>query len=79
MNHRLNDYSGYEDRFFGSTVPRLFEWFRNCPPEEAMQFSFEACPAHLFELNKHKLPMCCHAWEKYEPEFWKAFIDYTDN
>lgn len=79
VNYRFNDFSGYEDRFFAYTVPRLFERFKNCPPEEAMKFSFEVCPSYLFELNKKTLPMCCHAWEKYEPEFWKEFIDYSNN
>ncbi len=79
VNYRFNNFSGYEDRFFADIIPRLFNWFKNCPPEEAMKFSFEVCPSYLFELNKKKLPMCCHAWEKYEPEFWKEFIDDYSN
>jgi len=75
VNYRFNDFSGYEDIFFAYIIPRLFKWFKNCPPEEAMKFSFEVCPSYLFKLNNNNLPMCCHAWEKYEPEFWKEFID----
>lgn len=40
--------------------------------EEAAKFAFERYPSYLFGLNNNKLPMGCHAWEKYEYEtFWK--------
>ena len=40
----------------------------------AMQFSFETEAENFFKLNNEKLPFGCHAWEKYEPVFWKEFI-----
>ena len=44
-------------------------------PEEAVDFAFEKSPSYLYELNGNKLPLGCHAWEKYEYEsFWKKFI-----
>ena len=48
--------------------------FKIAPAEEALKFSFETSPRQLFEANDKKLPFGCHAWEKYEPEFWKPFI-----
>ena len=43
--------------------------------KEAMQFSFERFPSKLLGLNSNRLPMGCHAWEKYEyEEFWKQYI-----
>ncbi len=48
--------------------------FRIAPVEKSLQFSIETNPKELFYLNKRKLPFGCHAWEKYDPEFWKEFI-----
>lgn len=73
--HRFNKYKLNEDYFFSNVVPEKFKWFKNCPPENALRFSFETEPAYLFGLNNNHLPMCCHAWEKYDYEFWKPFIE----
>jgi hypothetical protein len=48
--------------------------FRIAPVEIASRFSIEADPKKYYELNNRELPFGCHAWEKYEPEFWKEFI-----
>jgi hypothetical protein len=41
------------------------------PPAVSFSFSFETQPARLYKLNNQSLPFGCHAWEKYEPEFWE--------
>lgn len=51
-----------------------FTDFTKPDPVTAIPFAFEFHPSYLFELNEHRLPMACHAWERYEPEFWKAYI-----
>lgn len=43
-------------------------------PEEASEFSFERSPRYLYERNGRKLPFGCHAWEKYDKQFWMEFI-----
>lgn len=48
--------------------------FKIAPVKDAIKFSFEVNPSLLFELNNRELPFGCHAWEKYDPEFWKEFI-----
>ena len=48
--------------------------FKIAPVETALQFSIETNPRELYNLNNGQLPFGCHAWEKYDPEFWKAFI-----
>ena len=48
--------------------------FKIAPVETALQFSIETNPKELYNLNNGQLPFGCHAWEKYDPEFWKAFI-----
>jgi hypothetical protein len=41
---------------------------------EALQFAFELEPEQSYELTNGQLPFGCHAWEKYNPIFWKRFI-----
>lgn len=65
---------GYEDEFWGLIVPRHFRWFKVAHPELAMKFSFEVMPDVLWKLNNYQLPFGCHAWERYNPAFWRSFI-----
>lgn len=40
-------------------------------PQEAARFAFEQSPAYLYKLIGNRLPMGCHAFEKYEYHtFW---------
>lgn len=43
--------------------------------EQCCYFSFEVNPGFLFEQKAFKFPFGCHAWEKYEPEFWKQNVE----
>lgn len=45
-------------------------------PKEAAFFSFEKSPSFLYEkVTNKKLPMACHAWNRYEYEtFWKRYM-----
>jgi hypothetical protein len=63
-----------EDKFWGLLVPQCFPFFSVPSPEEAVAFSFEACPAYLFNLNRGRLPFGCHGWEKHDPEFWRNIL-----
>ncbi len=63
----------HEDYFWTVVIPKLFH-FKVAPAEDALKFSFEVNAAYLYHLNNNELPIGCHAWEKYEPQFWKAFI-----
>lgn len=68
---------GNEDKLFSLDARRLapMRFFIKLPHwEAALQFSFEKSPAASFELNAEELPFGCHAWEKYDPKFWKSFI-----
>jgi len=64
-----------EDLFFSVFVPRQFENFYIPDSNLAMKFSFEFNPRLLFEKNNFKLPTGCHAWAKYDIEFWRQFIN----
>ncbi|AMS26257.1 hypothetical protein AEM51_03710 [Bacteroidetes bacterium UKL13-3] len=70
----LNDYKFHEDYFWCKVVAKNFNWFKVPKAEEALKFSFELEPSYLFHLNNDQLPFGCHAWEKYEPDFWISYI-----
>ena len=52
--------------------------YKIAPTNVAATFSLETNVRELFIMNNKKLPFGCHAWEKYEPDFWKEFIPMTE-
>jgi hypothetical protein len=52
----------------------IFKEFKVADFNSAYKFSFEMYPEKLYELNDNKLPFGCHAWQKYNPEFWELHI-----
>jgi len=80
-NHRIDifrnseNYLYAEDVFWGCEVNRYFPNIRIPKYKEALGFSFDMNPALSYELNNHRLPFGCHAWYRYEPDFWKPFIE----
>ncbi|GEO03220.1 hypothetical protein AAE02nite_08840 [Adhaeribacter aerolatus] len=71
-------FSGNEDLFWGIYIPLIWPFFKVPDELEAVAFAFEKNPEKYFKLNKSKLPFGCHAWEKYNPSFWKQWI-YFEN
>lgn len=65
-------YKGPEDFFFSYHDSRNF---RVAPVKQALKFAFELKNKRCFLLNKQKLPFGCHAWERYNIEFWKPYIE----
>jgi len=65
-----------EDGFYSMHAVTISNSFKVAPPEIAMFFSFECLPKKLFKMTNKKLPFGCHAWYKYNPEFWKNFINF---
>ena len=58
-----------EDRWFAQLIPAYFPDFQVAPPQVALKFSIEVQPEFLVQENGGQLPMGCHAWWKYEPDF----------
>lgn len=48
------------------------------PMEDAVLFSLEAFPDRFYGVTK-KLPFGCHAWRRYNYDFWKDVIDVEKN
>jgi hypothetical protein len=70
-------WTGNEDMLFSQEATRLIpmKLFMKLPSwREAMHFAFEKSPAASFKLTEENLPFACHAWERYDPEFWKVYI-----
>lgn len=70
-------WKGNEDMLFCQEATRLkpLKFLMRLPQwQEALLFAFEKSPAASYELTGHRLPFACHAWERYEPSFWKLFI-----
>lgn len=63
-----------EDTYFSIFAPRANPEFIPASAQEAISFSFECQPRRLFDLNAKQLPFGCHAWQKYDLEFWKPFV-----
>ena len=59
-----------EDLFWGYYVPAAVRWYKVADITAALNFSFELMPRLMHKLNDYKLPFGCHAWEKYDSEFW---------
>lgn len=63
-----------EDRFWAEEIPKVFSNFMVPDPAISIGFSFEVNPDVLFELNHQSLPFGCHAWWRYDLDFWKPYI-----
>lgn len=68
-------YNWYEDYFISTIIAKETKNFLIAQPSNAMMFSFETNPAYLFKLNNNQLPFGCHAWWRYDLDFWKPFIE----
>ncbi len=69
---RLSMYNENEDLFFATST---CDFFKVAPVEVSLAFAFERNVKKCFEVNHCRLPFGCHAWEKYDLEFWKPYIE----
>lgn len=63
-----------EDVFWGCEVNRYFPNIKIPSFKEALNFAFDMNPSLCYELNGSKLPFGCHAWYRYDLNFWRPFI-----
>ncbi len=82
FKHYLNSYSFKtihknpfinEDKIFCSAGNR-FDFFKIPDTKTALAFAFEKQPNKLFKMNNNQLPFGCHAWEKYDVNFYKPIF-----
>ena len=70
----LKHYKLSEERFLANRANHFYPEFKIAPLEKALGFSFECVPRYCYELNNRQLPFGCHAWAKYDEEFWKPYM-----
>lgn len=70
-----------EDAMFSFAQKRAipFRFLLRLPTwKEALAFSIEQNPETSYQILG-KLPFGCHAWERYNPNFWKPFIPQSED
>lgn len=65
-----------EDGFFKYWGNLLYPLFRLPPDDVALRFAIEQSPAESLKKLNGDLPFGCHAFEKYEPEVWRYYIEF---
>lgn len=75
LNAPPADYPFNEDGFWSYEASKYYPKFRIAPFKDALRFSFERFPRKCFKLNNNQLPFGCHAWKKYDEQFWKPYLE----
>lgn len=68
------DYPFNEDGFWSFEARKYDPSFKVASLKDALRFGFERFPRRCFKLNDNKLPFGCHAWAKYDREFWEPYL-----
>ena len=68
------NYGRGNDHFWSDRAVNYLHEFRVATLEEGLQFGFEVSPRTCFEMAGRKMPFGCHAWGKYDREFWRPFL-----
>lgn len=66
-----------EDFYWSFFAQKERNNFKKPSAREAALFSIELNPKKLMKKQNNVLPFGIHAWERYNPEFWKDIIDNT--
>jgi hypothetical protein len=70
----MSKYKSNEDQFFANRAIHYYPEFKISSVETALRFAFECVPRYCFALNNYTLPFGCHAWHKYDREFWEPYL-----
>lgn len=62
------------DIWWATRAQHYYPEFKIAPVDVALRFGFECVPRYCFELTHHTLPFGCHAWQRYDREFWEPFL-----
>jgi len=74
LRRDANKFQLNEDMFWSLNVPKRLPFFKIPPVKLALGFSIELEPKLAFELRDHQLPFGCHAWEKFDINFWRLIF-----
>jgi hypothetical protein len=74
VQRELGSYPHNEDHFWANRAEYYYPGFRVAPVMTAIKFAFECVPRYCFELNGNQLPFGCHAWGRYDRNFWAPHL-----
>lgn len=74
LKARAEEYPFNEDGFWSLEAPKYLPGYKVAPFKEALKFGFERFPRKCLNINKGRLPFGCHAWERYDKDFWLPYI-----
>jgi hypothetical protein len=74
VSHELASYFQNEDHFWPNRAAHYYPPFKVAPVDIALQFAFECVPRYCYELNGRRLPFGCHAWGRYDRDFWMPYL-----
>lgn len=74
LNAPADNYPFNEDGFWSLEAPKYLATYKNAPYKEALKFAFERFPRRCFAANNRHLPFGCHAWYKYDKDFWLPYL-----
>ncbi len=75
--HEMNDPGAHgrnNDLFWSDKAVRYMPEFKVASLEQGLRFAFEAAPRTCFEMNGGHMPFGCHAWERFDREFWTPHL-----
>ena len=67
-NNRNNDI------FWSDMANYYLPEFRVAPFSDGLRFAFEVSPRECLRMNGGCMPFGCHAWERYDREFWEPHL-----
>jgi hypothetical protein len=70
----LRNYASNDDSFWANRASHYYPEFTIAPLKTALRFAFECVPRYCFQLNNFALPFGCHAWARYDREFWQPYL-----
>lgn len=76
VEEELNQFPYNEDVFWGIEARKFDSDFQVSGAEEALHFCFEVSPRWCFEKTSGRLPFGCHAWTRYDRDFWEEVLSH---
>ncbi len=70
----LRQFKSNDDNFWANRGPYYYPELKIAPLKTALRFAFECVPRYCFQLNNYTLPFGCHAWTRYDREFWEPYL-----
>lgn len=60
------------DIFWSDHAVNYLPDFKVATVEDGLKFAFEVSPRLCFALNGNQMPFGCHAWTRYDRDFWES-------